>query len=312
MNLTIVISNQVQYNDYGDVSCKHPLVKNDYSIFFIREKGSEATANTNETDCIPTQLSLMNWMMTTTTGVSTPMTTTTTTMERTMQMLRIHLQNLDHEIESIQSMLDQLEEEKTFQTSNLRMLQQRRSEKENLLRTFQQIQSFRQDELVQDQTQRHKVVYGLRCFNYLHRHSTYRYKENDMLTDEAIEYAHKLHLIRCLQQWSASSDYRGLYHPLHYPKDEHDYYAFELMHNLTENHVVLCILPSVRESLGMSTTPTLPPSVPNPEPNAYAIPYEHWHALYEYGNDIPFTIDSGIDTLHNIVCRTHVDTHHNT
>lgn len=226
------------------------------------------------------------------------------TIQRTMHALRIHLQDLENEIESTESMLEHLEHERVHHTSKLKVLAQRRSEKENLLRTFQQIHSFRQEEIHHDHTLRQKVMYSIRCSDYLRRHSNYAYKENELLMDELIEYAHKLHLIRSLPEWIHLQPNDVLTCPLEYPHDEQEYYRFELTHSKDECHIALGSLPLHSIWSPICTLPSSSSSLPSPSwTHIYAIPHDHWHALYEYNNDVAFSIDTNASALSHIVRR---------
>lgn len=206
---------------------------------------------------------------------------TASALERNMHILHINLQDLKNEIQSVETIVEQLHHDLSIHTTKLQGLQQRLSEKSHLLRMLEQIQSFRREEIRRDHDLQLRVVYGLRCLDYLRTYSTNVYYEHDLMTDEAIEYAHKLHFVRCLQQWSVqemSSDIA----PIEHPKDEQDYYPFELTHALDERHIFLCSPTAVHR-------------------RAYAILHEQWHQLYDYANSIPFTIDSHASIIPSIV-----------
>lgn len=230
------------------------------------------------------------------------MSMTTHALERNIHVLHINIQDLKNEMASIENTVLELQHQLSCETAKLEVLRQRMNEKTNLLHTLEGIQSFRKREIEQDHELQLKVVYSFRCMEYLRTYSLNVYSERELLMDEMIEYAHKLHFIRCIQRWIVEQPLSHVHHDrfphapnamlLEYPEDEQHYDMFEMSHALDEQYVYLC---------SRNHTDQDPSTMSDKW--VYVIPYERWHALYEYKNEMSFTIDSDAGVLPTIVER---------
>ena len=236
------------------------------------------------------------------------MSMTTHALERNIHVLHVNIQDLKNEMASIESTVLELQHQLSCETAKLEVLRQRMGEKTNLLNTLEGIQSFRKREIEKDHELQVKVVYSFRCMEYLRTYSLNVYTERELLMDEIIEYAHKLHFIRCIQRWiveqplSHTEHDRSPHAPnamlLEYPDDEQHYEMFEMSHALDEQYIYLCGRNGSEQEPLTTTT----------EKWVYVIPYERWHALYEYKNAVSFTIDSDATVLPTIVERVRYPT----
>jgi len=202
----------------------------------------------------------------------------TTTLERNIHILQLRIQDLKSEYSTLEDTIKQLQTEISYSQNRLEKIMTMISSKQTLLKTLEYVHIIRQEQIQTDRNLIEKVLYALKCQDYLKQFSTNVHQ--DLLMDEMIEYAHKLHFIHCLQEWQSPT-------PSH-PKDECSFYEYELEH-LIDNQYILFIPPPLDEEHGLHT------------PLKMSI--EHWFSLPNFHNPLNFSIFSHSSSLNQFIFK---------
>jgi hypothetical protein len=141
-------------------------------------------------------------------------------------------------------------------------LEKQLEERETLLHDCNLLIEKRKTQIIQDKMYEQKILYSIRCQQYLLKFSGFHYHFQEMCCDEIISTAHKLHFLQCLKRWN----------PLitNLPRNENEFDDFEKHYNFKDN---------------IYLTPSL------------FIHISTWSQITEYNNPLPFTIDSDMSAL---------------
>lgn len=199
-------------------------------------------------------------------------------VETNISKLAVDIRDLENEVDTTKDFIQEITTSLSRQNSRLYQLETRIKEKRNMLRTLCSLRDDRKDRLQKQNELKLKFVYSDSCQEYLTEFSNHRFLFDEMMSDEIIEYAHKLHIIRCLRQW-LSECHPEYYDQFDLPTSEFDFDAFEVRNVCAEDKV--CI--GHQSSL-----------------IGYIIPLEVWYSLNEYDNDQQFNIKSPPSMMNNV------------
>ncbi len=173
--------------------------------------------------------------------------------------------DVQNEINTIEKDLNTLETHVSDIKKQYDLLKKQLQEKQNLFNDSVLLMNIRQTQINNDKLQEKKIIYSLRCQQYLTTFSKLNYNFQNMCSNEIISVAQKLHFIQCLKHHFQS-------HPPtpNLPNNENDFDIFEKTHHFQDN---------------IYLSPTL------------FVQYSTWSQISEYNNQLPFTIDSDMSSL---------------
>jgi hypothetical protein len=172
--------------------------------------------------------------------------------------------DVNNELETTKCYLRHLETQLLQTQQQYELLQTQLQEKQNILKDWNILLKSKQNQIGKDKYNEKKILYSLRCQQYLTTFSEFNYNFEEMCCDDIISFAHKLHFILCLQNYTT---------PLEYiPINENDFENFEKNHNFEDNIYL--------------------------SPNIF-INFVTYSNITEYNNSLSFTIDSDMSLLNS-------------
>jgi hypothetical protein len=199
-------------------------------------------------------------------------------VETNINKLAVDIRDLENEVETNKDFIQEITSSLSRQNIRLHQLETRIKEKRNMMKTLCGLRDDRQNRLQKQNELKLKFLYTESCQEYLLEFSNHRFLFEEMMSDEIIEYAHKLHFILCLQQW-LSVCHPEYYNEFDLPTSEFDFDAFEVRNVCAEDKV--CI--GHKSSL-----------------IGYIIFIEVWYSLYEYNNEQNFNIKSPPSIMNDV------------
>ena len=210
-----------------------------------------------------------------------------TTVESNIQKLDLDIHDIENEIQTTQDFVQELTTSLARQNVRLQVLQDRLCEKQNMLHTLRVIQDHRKERLRHENKLRDKIMYIVRCEEYLVKHSRHLYPRNVMTfmtLEEIVECAHKLHLIHCMHEWVSdiSDKYPNTISDdmIEFPSSELEFETFQAQNTVDEH--------TIRISSLFSTS-------------YYIIPVKVWYSLFEMDNHYGFSLETDFQFIHTIV-----------
>lgn len=199
----------------------------------------------------------------------------TTTLERNIHILQLGIQDLKNEYSSLEDQIKQLQTQIHHHQNRLDKIITTLSSKQTLLKTLEYVHQIRQEQIKTDREIIDKVLYSLQCQDFLNQFSSNIHQ--DLIMDEIIEYAHKLHFIHCFQQLFSP--------PPSHPQDEYSFHEYEMQH-MIDNQYITFTTNHLDEEHGIQTL---------------KMSIEHWFAFPEYNNKLPFSIHSHFTSLNQFI-----------
>lgn len=209
-----------------------------------------------------------------------------TTVESNIHKLDLDIHDIENEIRTTQDFVQELTTSLARQNVRLHVLQDRLCEKQNMLHSLRVIQDHRNERLRHENKLRNKIMYIVRCEEYLAKHSRHLYPHNVMkfmTLEEIVECAHKLHLIHCMTQWV--SDMTNKYPEtmsdmIEFPSSELDFETFQAQNTVDEHTIRISSLSST---------------------SYYIIPVKVWYSLFEIDNRYGFSLEANFQFVDTIV-----------
>lgn len=199
---------------------------------------------------------------------------TTDRLEHSSSVLALHIYDIRQEISCVEEKISELTNELTFYQQKVTTLHHKMNEKKNMLHTLNSVKNFRNTQIKKDNAIKEKVQYVQHCMDYLNLYSQHVYMDEIYMMDEIVEYAHKLHFIRLMQEWMLVKSCYDIKHP----NNEQEFHRFEMIYFNDENYIYL--------------------SDSNPR---YIITFHDWTSIYEYQNAIGFCITSPVSMIDNMI-----------
>lgn len=204
-------------------------------------------------------------------------------VEANVEKLNMDIRDLENEVETTKGFIQELTSSLARQNIRLHQLEHRIHEKRNMIQTLSAIRDHRKERLRHETNVKSKIVYIDRCQHYLSRHSQHVYSFHEMIFDEIVEYAHKLHLLRGLREWIGAFQVEN--QTIELPKSEMEMDIFESRNMMDDDKVVI--------SSGTTT--------------CHIIPLLVWYSLFEIDNEHHFTIESDISIFNHMIIQKPFD-----
>lgn len=195
-------------------------------------------------------------------------------LEHSSSVLALHIYDIRQEMICVEEKISELTNDLTFYQQKLTTLHNKMNEKKNMLQTLNSVKNFRNTQIKNENVIKEKVQYVQRCMDYLNTYSQHIYIDEVYMMDEVIEYAHKLHFIRLIQEWMLLH----ACYDIKYPNNEQEFHRFEILYFNDENYIYL--------------------SESNPK---YMITFHDWTSIYEYQNAIGFLITSSVFIIDSMI-----------
>lgn len=197
-------------------------------------------------------------------------------VDTNIRKLEMDLRDLENEMETTKDFVEELTSSLAREQNRLSQLEVRVDQKQTMIRSLRVVQEHRKERLRQEHKLKKKMVYIQKCQEYLMTFSKQTYVYDEMVFEEIVEYAHKLHLITCVHQWIDMSE-----HVLDFPDTELSFDAFEAR-ALDNEHIRMWY------------------SLFNGTGGCYTIPVKVWYRLFELENEHGFTIFSDVAILEEL------------
>ncbi len=212
-----------------------------------------------------------------------------TTVESNIQKLDLDIHDIENEIRTTQDFVQELTTSLARQKVRLHVLQDRLCEKQNMLHTLRVIQDHRKERLRHENKLRDKIMYIVRCEDYLVKHSRHLYPRNVMnvmnvmTLEEIVECAHKLHLIHCMTEWVSDMTNKypnTLSDMIEFPSSELEFETFQVQNTVDEHTIRISSLSST---------------------SYYIIPVKVWYSLFQIDNRYGFSLEADFQFIDTIV-----------
>lgn len=198
-------------------------------------------------------------------------------MEANIQKILLDIRDLENEIQTTKDYVAELSNSLSRQNIRLLQLQGRLQEKNNMMTSLHLVVEDRKERLSNENTWKSRIIYGHACQKYLELNSNHNYPFVDMILEEVIEFAHKLHFLHCVKEWMIDCNLE-MSHEL--PSSEFDFDLFESKNIVDDDYIRI-----YSESSLMN----------------YTIPLKVWYSLFEMENECSFTIESQPSIMEKIV-----------
>lgn len=199
-------------------------------------------------------------------------------VDTNIRKLEMDVRDLENEVETRKDCVKELTSSLAREQIRLCELEVRVNQKQNMMQSLRVVQEHRKERLRQEHKLKHKMVYIQKCQEYLMTFSKQAYVYDEMVFEEIVEYAHKLHLMICVHQWIAMSE-----HVLDFPDTELSFEAFEAR-ALDNEDIRMMSYSSINRTAG-----------------CYTIPVKVWYRLFELENEHGFTIFSDVAILEVLI-----------
>lgn len=199
-------------------------------------------------------------------------------IETNVHKLSIDIRDLENEVQTTRDFIQELTNSLARQNIRLHQLETRIHEKKNMIDTLCHVRDHRTAKLQCENEWRSKIRYVNDCQRYLMEHSQHKYNPQDMTFQEIIEYAHKLHLIRCMSEWIR--DRQGDVHQIDFPLTEMDFEIFEARNIVGDDNIRI-----LQEDTMVG----------------YIIPLKVWYDLFEMQNEDGFTVRSDVSVIDRLI-----------
>ena len=174
--------------------------------------------------------------------------------------------DIKNELETSKKSLRDFENKLVQEQQQFELLQQQYQETQTLLNDSYILMKNKQIQIEKDKMYEKKIMYSLRCQQYLTTYSNNHYNFQEMCCDEIISLAQQLHFLQCLHMYFKLNPPT----PPNLPNNENDFHHFEKLHNYQDDIYLT---------------------------SSIFIPLLTWHQITEYNNALPFTIDSDMSSL---------------
>ena len=199
-------------------------------------------------------------------------------IETNLHKLSIDVRDLENEVQTTRDFIQELTNSLARQDIRLHQLETRIDEKKNMIETLCHVRDNRTEKLRRENEWRSKILYVNECQRYLMDHSQHKHNPHDMTCEEVIEYAHKLHLIRCMSEWIR--DRQGHTHAIDFPSTELDFEMFEARNAMGDDNIRI-----LQEDAMIG----------------YIIPLKVWYDLFEMKNEDGFSITSDASVIDRLI-----------
>ena len=196
-------------------------------------------------------------------------------VDTNIRKMEMDIRDLENEIDTTKDFVEQLTSSLAREQIRLCELGYRVNQKQNMIHSLSVVQEHRKERLRQEHKLKHKMAYIQKCQEYLMTFSTQPYTYDEMVFDEIVEYAHKLHLIACVKKWIVYKNMDTSEHIVHFPDTELSFDVFEA--RSIENDQVRVWYSSANGARG-----------------CYTIPVKVWYRLFELENEHGFTVFSDV------------------
>ena len=185
-------------------------------------------------------------------------------LKTSIETLAMSIEDLENQKNTMMYEIDEFIEKLEIWKKKLGLVNKKIMTKHTMKNDLTHILSQREEKIDKDQDMLNKIIYTIKCKEFLKKNSSITYNFTTMMVDEMIECAHKLHIIKCLKKMGE----------LYFPINEHYFFHFEMIHYQEE-----CIFLN----------------------SQCAIPIEEWHQLFLYNNNLSFSIYTSVHTFKSIV-----------